>query len=442
MFLTANGSQPFTFEPSSPINDGRYRPIVPLLSSPILGGPTSDTNASELLSQPIVQVHTHNPGNYDARPKASEPTVGEEMFDFLATGGFDSIFHLLPPHIQSINPDELQVPVSLALEDYMQSNFGINVNQTRSQLMTPEFTNNLNMLFQQVQPEVTPQVISEDQPEEVHNQQELVPPGHMTQASSLGTQSTSQAVESLPNPPLPSQPPTIKLHLEKPSYDNINTTTSPPPITTSETPSDKRIPFISPELSHCLDYLFADSKPYLKTQQPKSRLSRSSFSSTSSSSPPSSSSSSLLLPDPDTQTPDTLFSLSERNSLDLPSPPPPRPLNTKASPKSPPKKSPRNKRYSLHIRYKPRTPGSPHQCATFSFNPDNEYIELKLAFNDWMTNTFFSNSDQEFSWNSWELEDTDYHERVPSLEALVQNLPFTWTAFRTTEAAFLLVPKQ
>ncbi|EGX49030.1 hypothetical protein AOL_s00079g251 [Orbilia oligospora ATCC 24927] len=441
MFLTANNYQPLTFEPSSiiesPINDGRYRPIVPLLSSPILGGPSSSTNVSGPLSEPLTQVHNHNAGNYDARPKLqSEPTLGQEMIDFLTTGGFDSIYHLLPSHLQSINPDDLAVPTSFALEGYMQSNFGIDVNQTRSQLMTPEFANDLNMLFQQ--PEVSPQGLEDtlqDEVEEVHNQQNIIPPAHITQ--------TLQAVD-IETPPHP--PPTIKLQLETPSY--INTTMPlppppppPPPVPAKpKTTSNQTLPFVSPELSQCLDYLFADSKPYLKTQRPKSRLSRSS--SSSSSSPPSSSSSSFLLPDLGTQTPDTL--LSERNSLDLPPPSSLPHLNPKPpSPKGPQKPSKDKKRkkiYSLHIRYKPKTPGSPHQCATFSFNADNEYLELKLAFNDWMTNTFFPNNN-EFSWDTWELEDTVDHGRITSLEALVQDLPFTWTAFRTTEAAFLLVPK-
>ncbi|KAF3224642.1 hypothetical protein TWF106_003609 [Orbilia oligospora] len=170
MFLTANNYQPLTFEPSSsiesPINDGRYRPIVPLLSSPILGGPSSSTNVSGPLSEPLTQVHNHNAGNYDARPKLqSEPTLGQEMIDFLTTGGFDSIYHLLPPHLQSINPDDLAVPTSFALEGYMQSNFGIDVNQTRSQLMTPEFANDLNMLFQQ--PEIAPQGLEHTLQDEV-----------------------------------------------------------------------------------------------------------------------------------------------------------------------------------------------------------------------------------------------------------------------------------
>ncbi|KAK6502386.1 hypothetical protein TWF506_002966 [Arthrobotrys conoides] len=434
MFLTANNYQPLTFEPSftieSPITDGRYRPIVPLLSSPIIGGSSSNGDVFGPLSEPLTQVHNHNPGNYDARPKQPEPTIGQEMIDFLSTGGFDSIYHLLPPHLQSINTNELEPPTNLALEDYMESNFGINVNQTRSQLMTPEFTNSLNMLFQPLGASSQDQVEVEE--EEVHNQQEIVPPAHITQ--------TLQAVEvEIPSNP----PPTIKLQLETPSY--INTAISPPPpppppLTTNPKASrNKSLPFVSSELSQCLDYLFADSKPYIKTQRPTSRLSRSS--SSSSTSPPSSSSSSyFLLPDHGTQTPDTL--LSERNSLDLPPPlPQSQSINPKSPPKRPPKLKDKRKRYSLHIRYKPRAQGSPHQCATFSFNAENEYLELKLAFNDWMTNTFFSNNNA-FSWDTWELEDTDYHSRISSLEALVQNLPFTWTAFRTTEAAFLLVPKQ
>ncbi|KAK6330820.1 hypothetical protein TWF718_003018 [Orbilia javanica] len=416
MFVAANDNQPLHFEPSSPVNDGRYRPIVPLPSPP---PPRASSSASVAgpLSQPLTQVHSHQ-GNYNTRPKQSEPTIGQGMIDFLTTGGFDSIYHLLPPHLQSIDPDSLQPAIDL--ENYMQSNFGIDVNQTRSQLMTPEFANNLNMLFQQ--PQVAPRDgVVEDG--EAYNQQELVPAAHITQAL--------QAVESLLPPPTP----TIRLQTGTPPAYHNDTIITPQQPLTSETHNDLSVPVISPELSHCLDYLFADAKPYIRTRRPRSRLSRSS--SSSSSSHPSSSSSSFLLPEAGTQTPDTL--LSERNSLDLPPPIPPKPLSLKASPKRFPRC--KNKRYSLHIKHKPQTPGSPHQCATFSFDADNDYIELKLAFNDWMTSTFFWNNG-EFSWDAWDLEDMDEHERIPSLEALIQNLPFTWTAFRTTEAAFLLVPKR
>ncbi|KAK6496254.1 hypothetical protein TWF481_002279 [Arthrobotrys musiformis] len=418
MFIAANDNQPLHFEPSpaieAPVNDGIYRPIAPFLTPPILGGHNLNTAVSGPMVQPLLQIH--NPGNYDIRPKQPEPTIGQGMVDFLATGGFNSIYHLLPPHLQSVNMDELE---AIDLENYMQSNFGIDVNQTRSQLMTPEFTNDLNMLFQQQQQQQQPEVISpqvepEEEEEYIHNNQGLPPPIQIPQ--------TPQAVEALPNP---SPPPIIKLHLDNPPSNNPFVVPQLP-IPSSST-ANHNPTFISPDLSHGLDYLFADSKPYLNTQRPKSRLSRSSSSSSSSSSPPSSSSS-LLLPDPGTQTPDTL--LSTRSSLDLPPPVPPKP---------PPQKSPKKKKYSLHIKHKPPV-GAP-KCATFTFNPDNEYLELKLLFNSWMTRTFFPNNGQ-FSWDTWELEDTDYHERITSLEGLAGNLPFTWTAFRTTEAAFLLVPKQ
>ncbi|KAK6342023.1 hypothetical protein TWF730_001505 [Orbilia blumenaviensis] len=408
MFITANDNQPFSFEPSTTdplLNDGRYRPIVPFPSqapTPALGG---DADGPGLLSQPLVQSHSHI-GNYNARPKDPEPTIGQEMIEFVTTDEFRDIMPMLPPQLRSFEPSEFE---AANLERYMQSNLGIDINQTRSQLMSSEFTDILNSLFQPSEL----QAMQEEQ-EEAHGQEPVL------SSPSIAPEDTR--VPSTADWTPSSPPPTIKLHIENPSHSNA--AAEPSPIALPENAKDQNTNVVSSELSQCLDYLFADSKPYLKTQRPGSRLSTSS---SSSSSLPSSSSSSLLTQDPGTQTPDTL--LSERNSLDLP-PPSPKPHPTKTPPK-------KKKKYSLHIRHKP--PG-PHQCSTFSFNAENEYAELKQAFNTWMTRTFFPNDG--FSWEKWELEDTDYHERISSLEALVQNLPFTWTAFRTTDAAFFLVPKR
>ncbi|KAK6522198.1 hypothetical protein TWF281_002765 [Arthrobotrys megalospora] len=394
MFRIANENQPFDFEPSviEPANHGSYRQIAPLIpSTPTLGGMDSDIDVSGPLSLSIPQIHNIPAVNYSVGSKP-EPSIGQEMIDFLSTDEFRSIFNILPPHLQSLNLDEFE---AVDLENYMQSTLGIDVSQTRSQLMTPEFTNSLNLLLQQA--EVNPQ----DQPKVHNHQQDIVPPNQT---------------------PSPS-PPTIKLQIQSPNYGS-----SPPEIpSTSETATEQDISFVSAELLHGLGYLFTDAKPYLKNQRLGTRISTSSLSS-SSTSPPLSSSSSVLVADPGTLTPDTL--LSERDPVDLP-------LSRKSSTSSPIKKSPKKKKYTLRIRHKP--PG-PKQCSTFSFNDDNEYMELKLGFGAWMTQSFFPGA--EFSWETCELEDTVYNERICSMKEFVEKLQFTWPAFRTTEAAFFLVPKQ
>ncbi|KAK6530648.1 hypothetical protein TWF281_007487 [Arthrobotrys megalospora] len=72
----------------------------------------------------------------------------------------------------------------------------------------------------------------------------------------------------------------------------------------------------------------------------------------------------------------------------------------------------------------------------FFFDDLNEF---RVNFDVWMKNQFY---DPAFCWGFWEIENPLTKQRFTNTEAVVENLEFTWLAYRSTEAAFYLVPKQ
>ncbi|RVD83709.1 uncharacterized protein DFL_005488 [Arthrobotrys flagrans] len=99
----------------------------------------------------------------------------------------------------------------------------------------------------------------------------------------------------------------------------------------------------------------------------------------------------------------------------------------------------REKKYLLLVARKPALPKgtSSETSSSKKFYFDN-MEEFKANFENWMKVQFY---DPGFCWGWWELENPERQQRLPDIQAVIDELEFMWLAHRSNEAALFLVGK-
>ncbi|KAK6500451.1 hypothetical protein TWF481_010794 [Arthrobotrys musiformis] len=99
----------------------------------------------------------------------------------------------------------------------------------------------------------------------------------------------------------------------------------------------------------------------------------------------------------------------------------------------------KKKKYLLRVARKPALPkGMSSETSSSKKFYFDDMDEFDSNFENWMKVQFFNPG---FCWGLWELENPERQERLSSTKAVIDELEFIWSAYRSNEAALYLVAK-